>query len=132
MPIYRRLPKRGFNNIFRQGLQRRVAWRVSRLRSMPASSMARRRLMSQRLGCRRHPPLKDGVRVLADGELKAKLTLKSPAPRSRPSKSYRKGRRLDQADRLAPKPLPKKPSGGEIRRLFRRVKDLQSPGRHGA
>ena len=74
MPLYRRLPKRGFNNIFAKEFV------IVSLRphpagaSMPRSSTPRRRSRSQALikaGVIRRA--KDGVRLLADGELKAKL-----------------------------------------------------------
>ena len=49
MPIYRRLPKRGFNNIFAKDLQHRVARHVFRLRLTPANSTPRKRSMPRRL-----------------------------------------------------------------------------------
>jgi len=75
MPIYRRLPKRGFNNIFRKDfnevnvgrLQRAVdegkldASKPVNVETLIASGVIRK--------------AKDGVRLLAKGELKAKLTL---------------------------------------------------------
>ena len=75
MPIYRRLPKRGFNNIFSKDynvvsvgrLQQAVdakkldAKKTIDVAALKAAGVIRRE--------------KDGVRVLADGELKAKLTL---------------------------------------------------------
>ncbi|MCP4315353.1 MAG: 50S ribosomal protein L15 [Hyphomicrobiales bacterium] len=75
MPIYRRLPKRGFNNIFAKDfnvvslgrLQTAVdakkldAKKVVDATALKAAGVIRRE--------------KDGVRVLSDGELKAKLKL---------------------------------------------------------
>ena len=75
MPIYRRLPKRGFKNIFSKDynvvsvgrLQQAVdakkldAKKTVDVAALKAAGVIRRE--------------KDGVRVLADGELKAKLTL---------------------------------------------------------
>jgi len=75
MPIYRRLPKRGFNNIFRKDfnevnigrLQRAVdegkldASNPVNVDALIASGVIRK--------------AKDGVRLLAKGKLKAKLTL---------------------------------------------------------
>ena len=75
MPIYRRLPKRGFNNIFRKHYQ---AVNIGRLQqavdagrldsSKPVDSAA---LLAA--GVIRRPL--DGVRLLAKGELKAGLTI---------------------------------------------------------
>ena len=64
MPLYRRLPKRGFHNIFRKKL---TAVNVGRLQqaidaeALVAAGVVRRVL--------------DGVRLLGQGELKAKLTV---------------------------------------------------------
>jgi large subunit ribosomal protein L15 len=76
MPIYRRLPKRGFNNIFSPRTSTSCRLAVSSLRSMQASSMARRPSMSQhsRLPASSAAPRTVSA-ILADGELKAKLTL---------------------------------------------------------
>lgn len=74
MPIYRRLPKRGFTNIFAKSfnvvslgrIQAAIdagkldAKAVVNINSLKAAGVIRRAL--------------DGVRVLADGELKAKVT----------------------------------------------------------
>jgi large subunit ribosomal protein L15 len=75
MPIYRRLPKRGFNNIFRKHYQ---AVNIGRLQqaidagrldaSKPVDTAA---LLAS--GVIRRPL--DGVRLLAKGELKAGLTI---------------------------------------------------------
>ena len=75
MPIYRRLPKRGFNNIFRKdfneinvgSLQRAIdegtldASKPVNMETLIASGLVRK--------------AKDGVRLLAKGNLKTKLTL---------------------------------------------------------
>ena len=74
MPLYRRLPKRGFNNLFAQELQRSCRWPASRRRSTPRSSTPRTTVDAEALikaGVIRRA--KDGVRLLGDGELKAKL-----------------------------------------------------------
>ena len=42
MPLYRRLPKRGFNNIFAKSFNTSCRWPASRPRSMPRSSTPRR------------------------------------------------------------------------------------------
>ncbi|MBF0560486.1 MAG: 50S ribosomal protein L15 [Alphaproteobacteria bacterium] len=75
MPIYRRLPKRGFNNIFRReyvvinldDLQRFVdAGRIDPSAPVTAASLASSGVIS-------HP--RDGVRLLANGALTASLTI---------------------------------------------------------
>ena len=75
MPIHRRLPKRGFNNIFRKNY---VEVNVGRIQSavdagkldikkpVDASALVAAGVISK---------AKDGVRILAKGELKAKLDL---------------------------------------------------------
>ena len=47
MPLHRRLPKRGFNNIFAKSSTRSISI-ASRKRSMPGSSMPRRRSTRRR------------------------------------------------------------------------------------
>ncbi|MCO6186377.1 50S ribosomal protein L15 [Rhizobium sp. L1K21] len=75
MPIYRRLPKRGFNNIFAKDyvevslarLQAAVdAKKLDAKTVVTAESLKAAGVISR---------VKDGVRVLGDGELKAKLKL---------------------------------------------------------
>jgi large subunit ribosomal protein L15 len=73
MPIYRRLPKRGFNNIFAKDLNivslGRVqaaidAGKLDAKKTVDAAALAAAGVIRR---------VKDGVRVLADGELKAKV-----------------------------------------------------------
>jgi large subunit ribosomal protein L15 len=73
MPIYRRLPKRGFNNIFAKDLNivslGRVqaaidAGKLDGKKTVDAAALAAAGVIRR---------VKDGVRVLADGELKAKV-----------------------------------------------------------
>ena len=76
MPIYRRLPKRGFNNIFRLNF---VEVNLGRLQSaIDAGSLdASKEINAVSLmeaGVVRRA--KDGIRILGKGELKAKLTLR--------------------------------------------------------
>lgn len=75
MPIYRRLPKRGFNNPFPSDfnvvslgrLQEAVdAKKLDPKATVDAAALKAAGVISK---------IKDGVRVLSDGELKAKLTL---------------------------------------------------------
>ncbi len=75
MPIYRRLPKRGFTNIFASDFN---VVSVGRLQTavdagkLDASKTVDAAALKQAGVIRR---VRDGVRVLSDGELKAKLTL---------------------------------------------------------
>ena len=75
MPIYRRLPKRGFNNIFASDY---VTVSVGRIQSaIDAGKLDSNATIDaaslKAAGVIRRP--KDGVRVLADGELKAKVSI---------------------------------------------------------
>ncbi|WP_370319112.1 50S ribosomal protein L15 [Oricola sp.] len=74
MPIYRRLPKRGFSNIFAKDfnivslgrIQAAIdAGKLDAKKTVDAAALAEAGVIRR---------LKDGVRVLADGELKAKVT----------------------------------------------------------
>ena len=74
MPIYRRLPKRGFSNIFAKDfnivslgrIQAAIdAGKLDAKKIVDAAALAEAGVIRR---------LKDGVRVLADGELKAKVT----------------------------------------------------------
>ena len=75
MPIYRRLPKRGFNNIFSsdfaivslERIQTAIdAGKLDGKATVDAAALKAAGVIRR---------VKDGVRVLADGELKAKLTI---------------------------------------------------------
>ena len=75
MPIYRRLPKRGFTNIFAKSytvvsvgrLQTAVdAKKLDAKKTVDVAALIEAGVVRRK---------KDGVRILADGELKAKLTL---------------------------------------------------------
>jgi large subunit ribosomal protein L15 len=75
MPIYRRLPKRGFNNIFRGEF---VVVSLGRIQAaVDAKKLDAKQTVDaaalKAAGVIRRA--KDGVRVLADGELTAKLTI---------------------------------------------------------
>jgi large subunit ribosomal protein L15 len=74
MPLYRRLPKRGFNNIFAKKFnivsiarveQAIEAGRLDAKSSISAESLKEAGVIRQ---------IKDGVRLLSDGETKNKLT----------------------------------------------------------
>ena len=75
MPLYRRLPKRGFHNIFRKKL---TAVNVGRLQQAidagkldPKGTIDAKALVAAGVVRR----VRDGVRLLGQGELKAKLTV---------------------------------------------------------
>ncbi|MBY5467286.1 50S ribosomal protein L15 [Rhizobium leguminosarum] len=75
MPIYRRLPKRGFNNIFASDF---VVVSLARIQTaidagkLDAKATVDAAALKAAGVIRR---VKDGVRVLADGEIKAKITI---------------------------------------------------------
>jgi len=75
MPLYRRLPKRGFNNIFRS---RYTVLNLSKLQSaIDAGQLDAGKPINEKILCDAGLMRQsfDGVRVLGQGELKAKVTL---------------------------------------------------------
>ena len=70
MPLHRRLPKRGFTNIFRKEY---AIVNVSALETLAGDSFDPQSLMA--LGVVRK--LKDGLKVLGSGDLKRKITVKA-------------------------------------------------------
>jgi len=75
MPIYRRLPKRGFNNIFAKDFNIVSLGRLTQAieaGKLDVSQPITVALLKQAGIVRR---LKDGVRLLADGDIKSKLIL---------------------------------------------------------
>ena len=75
MPLHRRLPKRGFNNIFSEGFRTRSISAASRRRSMPAARCERPGHRRGAEGGRGHPASSRNVmRLLGNGVLKAKVT----------------------------------------------------------
>ena len=75
MPIYRRLPKRGFNNIFSSDYATVSVGRIQTAidaGKLDASATVDAAALKAAGVIRR---LKDGVRILSDGELNAKLTI---------------------------------------------------------
>ena len=75
MPIYRRLPKRGFVNIFAKDFAEVSLGRLQAAvdaKKLDAKKTVTAEALKEAGVIRR---VKDGVRVLSDGELKAKLTL---------------------------------------------------------
>ena len=74
MPLYRRLPKRGFNNIFAKSYNTVSIGRVQTAidaKKLDAKETVNAEALIKAGVIRR---AKDGVRLLADGELKAKVT----------------------------------------------------------
>jgi large subunit ribosomal protein L15 len=75
MPIYRRLPKRGFNNIFASEFVTvslgRIQTAIDAKKLDPKATIDAAALKAA--GVIRRP--KDGVRILSGGELKAKVTI---------------------------------------------------------
>jgi large subunit ribosomal protein L15 len=70
MPLHRRLPKRGFNNIFRKEF---AIVNVSALEALEGDSFSPESLMAAGVIHK----LKDGLKILGSGELKRKLTVKA-------------------------------------------------------
>jgi large subunit ribosomal protein L15 len=70
MPLHRRLPKRGFNNVFRKEY---AVVNLSRLNELEGDSFDPERLVE--LGVVRK--LLDGVKILGNGEVTRKLTVKA-------------------------------------------------------
>ena len=70
MPLHRRLPKRGFNNIFRKEF---AIVNVSALEALKGDSFSPESLMEAGVIHK----LKDGLKILGSGELKRKITVKA-------------------------------------------------------
>ena len=77
MPIYRRLPKRGFNNLFRSDFVvvslGRIQAAVDAKKLDPKQTVDAAALKAAGVIRR----VKDGIRVLSDGEIKATLTIEA-------------------------------------------------------
>lgn len=75
MPLHRRLPKRGFNNIFRKDFRvvnlGRLQAAVDAGRLDPAQPVTEQSLVAAGV----IKSVRDGVRLLAKGELKAKISI---------------------------------------------------------
>jgi large subunit ribosomal protein L15 len=70
MPLHRRLPKRGFNNIFRKEF---AIVNVSALEALEGDSFSPESLMAAGVIHK----LKDGLKILGSGDLTRKLTVKA-------------------------------------------------------
>jgi large subunit ribosomal protein L15 len=69
MPLHRRLPKRGFTNIFKKDF---AIVNLERLADFPAGSSISPQVLLEK-GIVRN--LRDGVKILGNGELKQALTI---------------------------------------------------------
>ncbi|MDP3524320.1 MAG: 50S ribosomal protein L15, partial [Hoeflea sp.] len=104
MPIYRRLPKRGFTNIFKTDFNVVAVGRIQAAidagkldgkGSIDAAALKAAGVIRR---------IKDGVRILADGDVKAKLTLEvAGASRTAIEKIEKAG---GSVKLLAPAPAP--------------------------
>lgn len=77
MPLYRRLPKRGFNNIFAKSF---AAFNIGDLQKAVDAKKLDAKAVVNEAALREAGMLKgryDGVRILARGELKAKLNIEA-------------------------------------------------------
>ena len=77
MPLYRRLPKRGFNNIFAKSF---AAFNIGDLQKAVDAKKLDAKAVVNEASLREAGMLKgryDGVRILARGELKAKLNVEA-------------------------------------------------------
>ena len=113
MPVYRRLPKRGFNNVFRKEfaplnldrLQAAIdAGRLDPKKTVDLPALRAAGLINKR---------KDGIRLLARGELKAAITLEVDSASKAAAEALEKaGGKLilgstEAADALIVEPAPK-------------------------
>ena len=71
MPLYRRLPKRGFTNIFSKGY---TEVNVSALNAFDDGTVVTQELLKEKGIIKK---INDGVVILGNGELKKKLTVKA-------------------------------------------------------
>lgn len=76
MPLYRRLPKRGFNN--KRFAKQFIELNVGDLENFAAGTTVDAELLSN-TGLLSIPKVNDGVKILGDGELTKKLTVKAVA-----------------------------------------------------
>jgi large subunit ribosomal protein L15 len=70
MPLHRRLPKRGFNNIFRKEF---AIVNVQALEALPGDTFSPESLIEAGVIHK----LKDGLKILGSGELKRKITVRA-------------------------------------------------------
>ena len=99
MPLYLRLPKRGFNNIFAKSFNVVSLARIQAAidaKKLDAKATIDAEALIKAGVIRR---AKDGVRLLSDGELKAKAVLRRRRRLQGRGREDREGRRLGQAAR---------------------------------
>ncbi len=116
MPLYRRIPKRGFKNPFRQhfvpvnvgGIQAAIdASRLDASQPVTIEAMQKAGLVGR---------VRDGVRLLAKGELKTKLTVKvTGASRAAVAAVEAKGGSVEVTIPPKPQPEPKAPKAVEAK-----------------
>ena len=99
MPLYMRLPKRGFNKPNRKELRRRSTSACCRSSSTPARSTPSAEITEEVLVASGLVRRKlDGVRLLGKGELTAKVTMSRHRRLEVGGRGGREGRRDDHAD----------------------------------
>ncbi|MCK9176968.1 MAG: 50S ribosomal protein L15 [Clostridiales bacterium] len=76
MPLYRRLPKRGFNN--KRFAKHYITVNVGQLSKMEEGETVTAELLAER-GVISLPKVNDGLKILGDGELTKKLDVKAAA-----------------------------------------------------
>lgn len=77
MPLYRRLPKSGFTNIFRKNYRVVNLGRIQQAIDAGKLDAAKKVDMAALIAAGLITSARDGVRILAKGELKAKITLEA-------------------------------------------------------
>lgn len=76
MPLYRRMPKRGFNN--KRFAKQFIEINVGKLESLDNGSVVDAAFLAEK-GLIRLPKVNDGIKILGDGELTKQLTVKACA-----------------------------------------------------
>ncbi|MFQ5723040.1 MAG: 50S ribosomal protein L15 [Terriglobia bacterium] len=105
MPLHRRLPKRGFTNIFRREV---ATVNVEALNTFAAGARVTPEALGERGLVRRGRP----VKILGDGELKVKLTVAAHAFSAGAREKIKKAG--GEVEVLAPtRPAPPPPAGGQ-------------------
>lgn len=108
MPLYRRLPKRGFTNIFRKHYAEvnlgRLQQAIDEGKLDPKAPITAELLREAGLVGR----IRDGVRLLAKGELKAKVTMQVTGASKAAVAAVEKAGGTVVLPPVVPKPVPKK------------------------
>lgn len=115
MPIYRRLPKRGFNNIFRKHFAEvnlgRLQKAIDEGKLDPKAPITADLLREAGLVGR----IRDGVRLLAKGEIKAKVTMRVAGASKAAIAAVEKAGGTVEIPPAPPKKESKKPPKGKWR-----------------